>query len=244
MDDIAINGHEGAETGVGAASFTSSSELPESHGSPQCEPGPNRARRKGRVQGRDHRRNYQEQWRAEFLMEFEAARGVMVCMVCGSSLASLKLSTIKRHIQQKHPDTLLWAPADKQLLLCDWEAAHTPRGSAGAPGPESEGVPPKAEPAPQEPQPAQPGPGGGRDPLAQTLERYANDTLRAWLRQEFLMEYRAAEGPAAVHGVRSPAACAASAARQTARTAATSRLAGVQLRGEAPHPAGLGACLT
>ncbi|XP_048850871.1 zinc finger translocation-associated protein-like isoform X2 [Brienomyrus brachyistius] len=140
MDDIAINGHEGAETGVGAASFTSSSELPESHGSPQCEPGPNRARRKGRVQGRDHRRNYQEQWRAEFLMEFEAARGVMVCMVCGSSLASLKLSTIKRHIQQKHPDTLLWAPADKQLLLCDWEAAHTPRGSAGAPGPESEGM--------------------------------------------------------------------------------------------------------
>nr|XP_023697475.1 uncharacterized protein C11orf95-like isoform X1 [Paramormyrops kingsleyae]XP_023697477.1 uncharacterized protein C11orf95-like isoform X1 [Paramormyrops kingsleyae]XP_023697478.1 uncharacterized protein C11orf95-like isoform X1 [Paramormyrops kingsleyae]XP_023697479.1 uncharacterized protein C11orf95-like isoform X1 [Paramormyrops kingsleyae]XP_023697480.1 uncharacterized protein C11orf95-like isoform X1 [Paramormyrops kingsleyae] len=194
MDDIAINGHEGAETGAGAASFTSPSELPESHGSPRCDWGPNQARRKGRVQGRDHRRNYQEQWRAEFLMEFDAARGVMLCMVCGSSLASLKLSTIKRHIQQRHPDTLLWAPADKQLLLCDWEAAHTPRGSAGGPGPESEGVPPKAEPAPQEPQPAQPVSGGVRDPLAQTLERYANDTLRAWLRQEFLMEYRAAEG--------------------------------------------------
>ena len=40
--------------------------------------------------------------------------------------------------------------------------------------------------------------GGGEEPSASTLERYLNDSLHAWFRQEFLMEY---EAPAAGTGV-------------------------------------------
>uniref|UniRef100_A0A672U6R1 SPIN-DOC-like zinc-finger domain-containing protein n=1 Tax=Strigops habroptila TaxID=2489341 RepID=A0A672U6R1_STRHB len=83
-----------------------------------------RASRPGRsrIPGRDHRRYYHERWRAEYLMEFNAARHGMLCLVCGSALATLKLSTIKRHIRQKHPYSGAWGPREKQLVLRSWEA--------------------------------------------------------------------------------------------------------------------------
>ncbi|XP_023696092.1 zinc finger translocation-associated protein-like isoform X5 [Paramormyrops kingsleyae] len=83
-----------------------------------------RASRPGlsRIPGRDHRRYYHEYWRSEYLMDFDPRRHGMICMVCGSSLATLKLSTIKRHIRQKHPDSLLWSTADKEVIRSGWES--------------------------------------------------------------------------------------------------------------------------
>lgn len=83
-----------------------------------------RASRPGlsRIPGRDHRRYYHEYWRSEYLMDFDPQRHGMICMVCGSSLATLKLSTIKRHIRQKHPDSLLWSAADKEVIRSGWES--------------------------------------------------------------------------------------------------------------------------
>uniref|UniRef100_A0A3B3ZKH5 C2H2-type domain-containing protein n=1 Tax=Periophthalmus magnuspinnatus TaxID=409849 RepID=A0A3B3ZKH5_9GOBI len=75
-----------------------------------------------RIPGRDHRRYYHEYWRSEYLMDFDSQRQSMVCMVCGSSLATLKLSTIKRHIRQKHPDSLLWSTADKEVIRSGWDS--------------------------------------------------------------------------------------------------------------------------
>ncbi|XP_061565967.1 zinc finger translocation-associated protein [Cololabis saira] len=186
-----------------------------------------RASRPGlsRIPGRDHRRYYHEYWRSEFLMDFDAQRHGMICMVCGSSLATLKLSTIKRHIRQKHPDSLLWSAADKEVIRSGWESHLSLAGGqmsyssvagpslqaeedsmtfgqniAGSPDPVmslEEPQPPLAlSPAcvegetlqPREKEQELPG------PLAKTLERYLNDSLHAWFRQEFLLEYEAEVG--------------------------------------------------
>uniref|UniRef100_A0A3B3ZKH2 C2H2-type domain-containing protein n=1 Tax=Periophthalmus magnuspinnatus TaxID=409849 RepID=A0A3B3ZKH2_9GOBI len=155
-----------------------------------------------RIPGRDHRRYYHEYWRSEYLMDFDSQRQSMVCMVCGSSLATLKLSTIKRHIRQKHPDSLLWSTADKEVIRSGWDSHLNVAGgqafsSADTTATEEELLL-SSEPA------------AGRyccsshltlggtvtmcftrlaDPLAQTLEQYLNDSLHAWFRQEFLMKY-------------------------------------------------------
>lgn len=113
-------------------SYWSVSENPESPFLLSPVPGPSRpktpaktgrASRTGhsRIPGRDHRRYYHEHWRTEYLMDFDPKRNGMICMVCGSSLATLKLSTIKRHIRQKHPDSLLWSPSDKEVIRSGWE---------------------------------------------------------------------------------------------------------------------------
>lgn len=207
-----------------------------------------------RIPGRDHRRYYHEYWRSEYLMDFDPQRHGMICMVCGSSLATLKLSTIKRHIRQKHPDSLLWSAADKDVIRSGWESHLSLGGgqrsyaSAAGPSPEEEeerldseqhaagefkfgaplvvasgtfncvlfcsvffrtaeppypvtpeeqeqqpvGVPPPTadSEAPQAEEEEQDLPG----PSAETLERYLNDSLHAWFRQEFLMEYKAEAG--------------------------------------------------
>lgn len=77
-------------------------------------------------------------------MDFDPQRHGMICMVCGSSLATLKLSTIKRHIRQKHPDSLLWSTADKDVIRSGWEShlnlggGQQPYSSAAGPSPEEE----------------------------------------------------------------------------------------------------------
>ncbi|XP_077357422.1 zinc finger translocation-associated protein [Festucalex cinctus] len=187
-------------------------------------PGPSgrkvrRASRPGlsRIPGRDHRRYYHEYWRSEYLMDFDPLRHGMICMVCGSSLATLKLSTIKRHIRQKHPDSLLWSAADKEVIRTGWEShlslgaplvQPSPRGDQEADGEEfCDTDAPEAEPQH----------GGSLSPLseagdaggatadagvasavsaeeARTLECYLNASLHAWFRQEFLMEYDAEAG--------------------------------------------------
>ncbi|KAG9338185.1 hypothetical protein JZ751_026935 [Albula glossodonta] len=187
-----------------------------------------RASRTGssRIPGRDHRRYYHEYWRGEFLMDFDAQQHRMLCMVCGSSLATLKLSTIKRHIQQKHPQSLLWTTADKEAIRAGWDShlslqgAHTPACSSAGGVPDLESTLntthlPTGKPKPvkqeagaacrnEDPAPApSPSPSPATppqtqepfiDPPAHMLERYLNDSLHAWFRQEFLMEYQAEEG--------------------------------------------------
>lgn len=77
-------------------------------------------------------------------MDFDPQRHGMICMVCGSSLATLKLSTIKRHIRQKHPDSLLWSAADKEVIRSGWEnhlslgGGHRSYGSAAGPSSQEE----------------------------------------------------------------------------------------------------------
>ncbi|XP_051554480.1 zinc finger translocation-associated protein-like [Myxocyprinus asiaticus] len=173
--------------------------------------------------GRDHRRYYHEYWRSEYLMDFDLQRQGMLCMVCGSSLATLKLSTIKRHIRQKHPYSLLWSESDKEVIRLGWDShlslvngqrpicvdpaiasesekmLDSDQPSAGKPGD-------AVSPAPELPVSTQYGsnrvtpspptplvqelPG----PNAQVMERYLNDSLHAWFRQEFLMEYQVEAG--------------------------------------------------
>ncbi len=93
--------------------------------------------------GRDHRRYYHEYWRSEYLMDFDPQRQGMICMVCGSSLATLKLSTIKRHINQKHPYSLLWTESDKDVIRSGWES-HLNRESSQPVCPDPD-VPPESQ---------------------------------------------------------------------------------------------------
>ncbi|XP_056115207.1 zinc finger translocation-associated protein isoform X1 [Rhinichthys klamathensis goyatoka] len=169
--------------------------------------------------GRDHRRYYHEYWRSEYLMDFDPQRQGMICMVCGSSLATLKLSTIKRHIKQRHPYSLLWTESDKDVIRSGWES-HLSRDDSQRPLCPDPDVPPESEeildvdrhstgkpggavsPVPQaqsEFSRVTPSPPASpvqelEGPTAQVMERYLNDSLHAWFRQEFLMEYQAEEG--------------------------------------------------
>uniref|UniRef100_A0AAQ4S4Z6 Zinc finger translocation associated n=1 Tax=Gasterosteus aculeatus aculeatus TaxID=481459 RepID=A0AAQ4S4Z6_GASAC len=159
-----------------------------------------RASRPGlsRIPGRDHRRYYHEYWRCEYLMDFDPQRHGMICMVCGSSLATLKLSTIKRHIRQKHPDSLLWSTADKEVIRSGWESHLSLGGVQRSYGSVAEQPqqPPSLPPCSEEGEAAhvQAEEQDLAGPSAQTLERYLNDSLHAWFRQEFLMEYEAEAG--------------------------------------------------
>ncbi|XP_074786393.1 zinc finger translocation-associated protein-like [Athene noctua] len=180
------------------------------------EPGPRGGRRSGdhcearasrpgrsRIPGRDHRRYYHERWRAEYLMEFNAARHGMLCMVCGSALATLKLSTIKRHIRQKHPYSGAWGPREKQLVLRSWEAhlglhTHPPEGSPG--GGRGTGSPPPRGHRPSRPSSPPPprgdksspsGRGGAVAPRGRAVAPRGGDSLRGWLRAELLLDLEA-----------------------------------------------------
>ncbi|XP_035494348.1 zinc finger translocation-associated protein isoform X2 [Scophthalmus maximus] len=233
------NGHGGDESGVAmvtpvtspGTSYWSITEGPNHPLLISPAPGPTgrkprvqRASRPGlsRIPGRDHRRYYHEYWRSEYLMDFDPQRHGMICMVCGSSLATLKLSTIKRHIRQKHPDSLLWSAADKEVIRSGWESHLSLGGSqrsyssAAGPAPQEEeeqldsvealdSVAPQEQPgqtlslSPQSeevdvPQHLEQEDQDLPGPSAQTLERYLNDSLHAWFRQEFLMEYEAEAG--------------------------------------------------
>ncbi|XP_029470547.1 uncharacterized protein C11orf95 homolog [Rhinatrema bivittatum] len=156
---------------------------------------------KSRIPGRDHRRYYHSHWRMEHLMDFDSRCHGMICMVCGSSLATLKLSTIKRHIRQKHPYSVNWSVKEKEVIINCWDA-HL---SMEAPAPGSKETEVIAD-----------GLHGGPDlfelpgvrrrrrrlpPIAKrlrqskgpqdtkNLEQYLNESLQSWFRVEFLMDY-------------------------------------------------------
>lgn len=88
--------------------------------------------------GRDHRRYFQEHWRVEYLMDYNGLRHGLVCMVCGSALATLKMSTIKRHIQQKHPDSTQLSHQVKALIVQEWNRKAARLGDAEESPPETD----------------------------------------------------------------------------------------------------------
>uniref|UniRef100_A0ACB8G7K8 Uncharacterized protein n=1 Tax=Sphaerodactylus townsendi TaxID=933632 RepID=A0ACB8G7K8_9SAUR len=164
---------------------------------------------KSRIPGRDHRRYYHEHWRAEYLMDFNAAQHGMICMVCGSSLATLKLSTIKRHIRQKHPYSLEWSAREKEGIMSSWDAhlgleaetdgTRDPADGSGAQhrgqGELSPSVsrrrrrslgPLSSRGACRSPSLALKGSSVGE---TRNLERYLKESLQSWFQSEFLMDY-------------------------------------------------------
>lgn len=70
--------------------------------------------------GKDQRRNYQVRWRMEYLMDYDCRRHGLICMVCAATLATLKVSTIKRHILQVHPHSLKYSTEEKQQVLLSY----------------------------------------------------------------------------------------------------------------------------
>ncbi|XP_017260505.1 uncharacterized protein C11orf95, partial [Kryptolebias marmoratus] len=76
--------------------------------------------RQSHYPGKDQRRNYQVRWRMDYLMDYDCRRHGLICMVCGATLATLKVSTIKRHIQQVHPHSLLYGAEEKQRALLSY----------------------------------------------------------------------------------------------------------------------------
>ncbi|XP_061921056.1 zinc finger translocation-associated protein-like isoform X1 [Entelurus aequoreus] len=231
-EDTFANGHADEESEAGTSYWS----ITEDPNQPLLlSPNPRPSRRKARVRrasrpgmsripGRDHRRYYHEYWRSEYLMDFDPERHGMICMVCGSSLATLKLSTIKRHIRQKHPDSLLWSAADKEVIRSGWESHLNLGGSQNSYGPSpqrdddsldsshhaAEAAHALASEQQQQQQLAlSPSPQfeaaetqnaavkieqDVAGPSTRTLELYLNASLHSWFRQEFLMEYEAEPG--------------------------------------------------
>lgn len=100
------------------------------------------------ARGRDHRRYFQEHWRVEYLMDYNGLRHGLVCMVCGSALATLKMSTIKRHILQKHPDSTQLSHQIKSLIVQEWNRKASRLADAEDSLPETDPEPDKGEGAP------------------------------------------------------------------------------------------------
>lgn len=57
------------------------------------------------------------------MMDYDGSRRGLVCMVCGGALATLKVSTIKRHILQVHPFSMDFTPEERQTILEAYEEA-------------------------------------------------------------------------------------------------------------------------
>ncbi|XP_075693322.1 zinc finger translocation-associated protein isoform X2 [Rhinoderma darwinii] len=76
----------------------------------------------GRLQGAKDPRKYQhDRWKLEFLMDYTPAKDGLICMVCGATLMNPKISTVKMHIQQKHPDTTYLSDQEKAVVMEEWE---------------------------------------------------------------------------------------------------------------------------
>ena len=63
-------------------------------------------------------------FRQEFLMEYEAEAGRLMCMVCGGELPSLHLDHIKSHVLDTHPNSLVYSSEEKHCILQAWAQTH------------------------------------------------------------------------------------------------------------------------
>lgn len=64
----------------------------------------------------------QSWFQLEFLMDYDPQGNRLSCMMCGSSLPSLNLDDIKRHVMEAHPSSLTFSPAQKAAILDAWNA--------------------------------------------------------------------------------------------------------------------------
>lgn len=62
----------------------------------------------------------------EYLMEYDGRRHGLICMVCAATLATLKVSTIKRHILQVHPHSLEYSTEEKQQVVLSYRQSALP----------------------------------------------------------------------------------------------------------------------
>ncbi|KAL3046717.1 hypothetical protein OYC64_004661 [Pagothenia borchgrevinki] len=73
-------------------------------------------------------------------------------MVCGATLATLKVSTIKRHVQQVHPHSLFYSAQERQQALLSYsQTAPSFTHSEDCCSPQDHGP---TQPAPTQPAPA------------------------------------------------------------------------------------------
>lgn len=63
-------------------------------------------------------------FRQEFLMEYEAEAGRLLCMVCRAELPSLHLDHIKSHVLETHPNSLVFSSEEKHCILQAWAQTH------------------------------------------------------------------------------------------------------------------------
>lgn len=66
-------------------------------------------------------------FRQEFLMEYQAEAGRLVCMVCSRPLPSLHLDHIKMHVLEKHPNSLVYSAEEKHRILQSWAQSQGER---------------------------------------------------------------------------------------------------------------------
>lgn len=66
-------------------------------------------------------------FRQEFLMEYQAEAGRLVCMVCSCPLPSLHLDHIKRHVLGQHPNSLVYSAEEKHRVLQSWAESQGER---------------------------------------------------------------------------------------------------------------------
>lgn len=65
-------------------------------------------------------------------MDYDEQRHGLICMVCGGTLATLKVSTIKRHILQVHRFSLEYTALEKQTILEAYaESDQAPNSNPG-----------------------------------------------------------------------------------------------------------------
>lgn len=62
-----------------------------------------------------------DRWKLEFLMDYTPSKDGLICMVCGITIINPKISTVKMHIQQKHPDTIYLSDQEKAVVIEEWE---------------------------------------------------------------------------------------------------------------------------
>ena len=93
------------------------------------------------ARGRDPRRYCPERWRLEYLLELDGGRRGLVCLACGGALASLKMSTIKRHIRRRHPGSARLGGPVGALIAQEWSEKAAHLLAMGLPCPESPGDP-------------------------------------------------------------------------------------------------------
>nr|XP_033810724.1 uncharacterized protein LOC117365011 isoform X2 [Geotrypetes seraphini] len=72
-----------------------------------------------------HRRYFQDHWRTRYLVEYDWRSDKMVCLVCGMSMGSKRICTIKRHAQRRHPSSLTFSTEKRQRLLERWLRGDT-----------------------------------------------------------------------------------------------------------------------
>lgn len=108
---------EGAATAVGEEEEEEEEESAVGRLGPSQQPAEAVPLPAGTPSRRGQRRNYQPRWRVEYLMDYDEQRHGLICMVCGGTLATLKVSTIKRHILQVHRFSLEYTALEKQTIL-------------------------------------------------------------------------------------------------------------------------------